>query len=112
MGTMVLLKTDGTEEHIESKKLDLHKMYDLIGCSIVERVKVRYEGKVRDCYLDEEGLYHQTAPNPAVKKMAEDYYGAPCQIFMGNAVIWIPGETEKLKKDKKDKEEKEKGKIK
>jgi hypothetical protein len=108
MGTMVVLKTDGTEEHIESKKLDLHKMYELIPCTTVERIKVRYEGKVRDCYLDEEGLYTQKHANHGVKRLAELYYGAPCQTFMGNAVIWIPGESDKIKKEKKDKEEKDK----
>lgn len=90
MGTMVLITPDGSESYHEAKKLDIHKVYELIGCNIVERVKVRYDGKIRDCYLDEEGLYRQGQSNPRVRQLAEAYYGRPCQTFMGAGVVWIP----------------------
>ena len=49
MGTYVLVKTDGTiEKHEGGKKLDLKRIYGLIGCGCVDRVKVRYEGRLRD----------------------------------------------------------------
>lgn len=92
MGTIVVVKTTG--EHITlpaDDKLDLRLIYLAIGANTVERIKVRYEGRVRDCYVDEEGwLPPAKRPNPALRKLAEAYYGAPCQEFAGAGAIWIP----------------------
>lgn len=92
MGTIVVVKTSGEIVTLPAdEKLDLRLIYFAIGANTVERIKVRYEGRVRDCYLDEEGwLPPQKRPNPAIKVMAEAYYGAPCQDFAGHAAIWIP----------------------
>lgn len=90
MGVMVLIGTDGKETYHEAKKFDIHKAYDLIGCSLVQPIKVRYEGRVREAWLDEEGFWNQDEQNPKIKRMAEDYYGRECQVFMGPAVVWVP----------------------
>lgn len=91
MGKMVLITTTGDEVVHESKKFDIKKAYELIGCDLVERIKVRYEGKVRDAYLDEEGFLK---PNPEmnlkIMHYAAGYYNQPVQDFVGNAVIWVP----------------------
>lgn len=98
MAKIIVIKTTGEEVILPAgDKLDLRLMYLAIGCSTVERIKVRYEGKVRDCYLDENGLFSDKRFNPAVKRMAEAYYGAPCQEFVGSGAIWIP--TPRKKKD-------------
>jgi hypothetical protein len=92
MAKIVVIKPTGEEVVLPADdKLDLRLMYLAIGCTTVERIKVRYEGKVRDCYVDEEGwLPPQKRPNPALKRLAEAYYGAPCQELAGSGAIWIP----------------------
>lgn len=91
MGTIVVVKPTGEYIHLPAdKKLDLRLIYMAIGASTVERIKVRYEGRVRDAYLDEEGIMNGKRPNPEIKKLAEAYYGRPCQTFLGSAAIWIP----------------------
>jgi hypothetical protein len=91
MANIVVVKPTG--EYITlpaDDKMDLRLIGLAIGAGVVERVKVRYEGKVRDCWLDEEGWINQKRPNPEVKKLAEAYYGVPCQEFAGSGAIWIP----------------------
>jgi hypothetical protein len=92
MGNYVVIKPTGEVITLPGdSKLDIRLVYLAGGFNVAERIKVRYEGKVRDCYLDEEGLLR---PNPrfnhTVKGMAEAYYGRPCQQFAGSGVIWIP----------------------
>lgn len=92
MAQIVVVKPTG--EYIilpAPDKLDLKLIYLAIGASTVERIKVRYLGRVRDCYVDENGwLPPAKRPNPELKKLAEAYYGAPCQDFAGSGAIWIP----------------------
>lgn len=91
MGSIVVVKTSGDIVTLPAdNKLDLRLIYLAIGASAVERIKVRHEGRVRDCYLDENGFLNRKSRNPTIKKMAEAYYGAPCQDFVGHAAIWIP----------------------
>ena len=92
MGTMIVIRPDGSTEEHESKKLDLPSIRKLIGngCSVVERTKVRYAGKVRDCWLDEEGWTKPNLRNPFVKAMAEEYWNKQCQEFAGIGVVWVP----------------------
>src|SRR5512139_3631574 len=55
MGKIVVVKPTGEYVHLPAdKSLDLRLIYLAIGASTVERIKVRYEGRVRDAYLDEE----------------------------------------------------------
>jgi hypothetical protein len=91
MSNIVVVKPTG--EYITlpaDDKMDLRLIGLAIGAGVVERVKVRYEGRVRDCWLDEEGWLNAKRPNPEVKKLAEAYYGVPCQEFAGSGAIWIP----------------------
>jgi hypothetical protein len=91
MAKIIVIKPHGEEVTLPADdKLDLRLMYLAIGCTTVERIKVRYEGKVRDCYVDEEGLLRGRPFNPQLKRLAEAYYGVPCQQFAGSGAIWIP----------------------
>jgi hypothetical protein len=92
MAEIHVIKPDGTITKLPADdKLDIRLMYLAIGCNCVERIKVRYEGRVRDAYLDEEGLYRPNIRwNSKIKELAEAYYGRTCQQFAGTAAIWIP----------------------
>ena len=98
MAVYVVIKPNGTRDsYIEpSGKFSLRRARELIGegCTVAERIRVRYGGKVRDCWLDEEGLLRARREfNKQVKLYAEAYYDKTCQEFVGNGVIWIPGDT-------------------
>lgn len=98
MSTIVVIKPNGEVINLPADtKLDLRLMYLALGCRTVERIKVRWEGRVRDCYVDEEGLLTRRPFNPKLKELAEAYYGAPCQEFAGSGAIWIP--TPRKKKE-------------
>lgn len=88
-GTLVVVPPDGPHYSMEVKKLDIQEVNKLVG-GYVERIKVRWEGRIRDCYLNEEGLLRQLPFNPYIRKLAEDHYKVQCQPFAGTGVIWVP----------------------
>ena len=98
MGTYVVIQPDGTVSKVPGgAKFDIQKAYELIGCRTVERTDVQYEGRARDCWLDEEGLLcHQPQWNPHVRQLSVEYWGkrgvpaASIQSFAGVGVIWLP----------------------
>lgn len=92
MAQIVVVKTTGEYVTLAADdKLDLRLMYLALGCNTVERIKVRYEGRVRDCYVDEEGwLPPAKRPNPELRRLASLYYGPGVQEFAGSGAIWIP----------------------
>lgn len=89
MGTLIKIDVNGEVTRHEAKKATYEEITKLLG-GYMERIKVRYEGKVRDCYLDEEGFIKNLPVNTHVRKLAQDYYQQPCQVFLGPAVIWVP----------------------
>jgi hypothetical protein len=88
-GTLVVISPEGQVTEVPVKKLDISEIQAAVS-GYVERIKVRYEGKVRDCYLNEEGLLRGMPYNPKIRELAEAYYGRPCQDFAGVGVIWVP----------------------
>lgn len=107
MGTYVVLHTDGTQTRVPGgKELELSKLYELIGCELVECTPVKFEGRKRDCWLDEEGLLKQTpimangtvvgyetVINPQLRELSAAYWKMPIdriQPFAGIGVIWLP----------------------
>lgn len=89
-GTLHVVFPNGEITHVEVNKLSISDLYQLIGCNCVERTKVQYEGRARDCYLDEEGWTKRNFANPKIKEFAEAYWKRPCQEFAGIGVIWVP----------------------
>jgi len=92
MGTMVCVCPDGKETFHPSQKMDFKKAYELIGCDCIAPFKVRFRGKVRDAYVDDNGFVTQPNDNPFIQYYAEAYYKGPCQTFKGAAVIWVPNQ--------------------
>ena len=98
MGMYIVIKPDGTQTKVPGgKKLELSKLYELIGCSTVERTPVQFEHRARDCWLDEEGLLTDKPQwNRYVREYAIDYWRkrgvghTQVQHFAGIGVIWLP----------------------
>lgn len=90
-GVLHIVHPSGEVTQREVPKLSISDLYEVIGCNCVERTKVMYEGRVRDCYLDEEGLLKPgLAMNDKVRELSEAYWKRPCQDFAGIGVIWVP----------------------
>jgi hypothetical protein len=98
MGTYVVIKPDGSIERVPGgRKIELAKLYELIGCHTVEVTPVQFEGRKRDCWLDEEGLLTETIVwNPHVRALAQEYWAKhgvhpyDVQGFAGTGVVWLP----------------------
>lgn len=92
-GTLVQItpKGDISKYKVITKQPELKQLQELVG-GYIERVKVRYEGKVRDAYLDEEGLYKKNMHHNfhAARMMSEAYKLDVMQPILGNIVIWVP----------------------
>jgi hypothetical protein len=96
-GVLVEIKPDGTETKHEVKgHIPLQTIWKLVG-GYVERIKVRYDGKVRDCYLNENGVAERLIVNPKIRELAKLYYtqGGELQQFLGTGVIWVPNPRKK-----------------
>jgi len=100
MGTYVVIKPDGSTHRVPGgKKLELSRLYHLIGCRTVEVTPVQFEGRKRDCWIDEEGLmkgFDEIQWNAKVRALAVDYWAKQgvaserIQSFAGTGVVWLP----------------------
>lgn len=93
-GVIVKIDVDGSLTEIPIKYKGSVKWEDLhrnLNDGYIERVKVRYQGRVRDAYVDEEGLLKGLQRNLVAEQLVADYYGAPLsQWLVGPIVIWVP----------------------
>lgn len=85
---MVIIQPDGTETTTdfegEPTLGDLQRGVD----GYIEHIRVRYGGKIRDGYVNEEGLLKHLPRNPKAVTMAREFgYG---ERICGNLVIVIP----------------------
>jgi len=93
-GILIKIGPDGRKELHEYGARGTPKwevLYGLVG-GYIERVRVRYEGKLRDAYLNEEGLLKGLPINKYAHKLIQDAESnyAVQQYFVGPIVIWIP----------------------
>lgn len=59
----------------------------------IERVRVRYEGRVRDAYVNEEGLLKSLPPNRAATGLLAPPF-SPGSFIVGLLVFWVPDPKE------------------
>lgn len=89
-GKLYVITPDGSLPAQEFPKG--HELKDLqtaVGGSI-ERVRIRFEGKVRDAYVNEDGIAQGLPPNRAATRLlAPPFHPAVNQLF-GNVAIWVP----------------------
>jgi hypothetical protein len=93
-GLLVLIKPEGqTSEHpYEKRSPGLERLQELVG-GYIERVKVLYKGKMRDAFVDEDGL---SKGLPYNLKAVELCRAAGSHAFIvGNMVIEVPARLDK-----------------
>lgn len=56
----------------------------------IERVRVRWEGKVRDAYVNEDGLSAAMPVNVYGTSILAPPFVPGVNVLVGNVVIWVP----------------------
>lgn len=94
-GTLVLILTNGsfTTVHVGDKKgPPLETLQRLVG-GYIERVKVRYNDRVRDAYVNEDGILKGLSYNETATRLLDGIWkGAR---IVGPMVVWVPDPKEK-----------------
>jgi hypothetical protein len=88
-GELIVIKPN---EVPETYRLDGPPSLDVLQRHVngyIERVRVRCLGKVRDAYVNEEGLLYQMPFNPRATSMLAPPFAGNTMI-VGNLVVWVP----------------------
>lgn len=89
-GTLTTIKPDGTRtaQRFETTKgAALSDLQAAVG-GYIERVRVRFNGRVRDAYVNEDGYAKGLLVNrPATALLAEPFIGV---TLLGSVAIWEP----------------------
>ena len=94
-GKLVVIQPNGISHIITilDKSWKLEKVQELVG-GYIEQVKVRYEGKVRDAYVNEDGISQGLQFNQEATDLYLGYLkGSELRYLpqiVGTMVIWIP----------------------
>lgn len=71
----------------------IEQLQELVG-GYVQRLKARFEGRVRDMYVDEDGLQKGLPQNPGATALLAQPYLIHHEHLVGPAVIWVPDSKE------------------
>lgn len=89
----IVLEADGGRKYITlHKKETLEQLQEWVG-GYIQRTRVRFEGKMRDLWVNEEGLIKELPFNRQVTALiAETHNKTLGQVFpiVGNCVVIIP----------------------
>lgn len=92
-GQLHIYTPDGTHTAmpISTKRPALEVMQEAVGGLIVP-VKVRYAGRIREAYVNDEGLIYNMCVNLLAMKFAKDALpdNSAVPLLVGNMCIWIP----------------------
>jgi len=93
-GMLIKILPNGDKEFQAYNKNDTPSwevLFKLVG-NYIERVRVKYEGKMRDAYLDEEGLIRNPPLeiNPYAYELIKAGGNAYQNYYVGPIVIWVP----------------------
>lgn len=88
-GKLITIRPDGTRKEVRlSAKPTLDQLqWEVDG--YIERVRVRIEGRVRDAWVNEDGI----AENLPINRPAMDLLAAPFNprnTLLGNLTVWVP----------------------
>jgi hypothetical protein len=95
-GTLVIIQPDGTKTEQRWEKSGPPNWETLSAAvgGYIERIRVKYNGRARDCYVNEEGILKRLPANSEIRQLAADYYAQgstySIQQFHGPGAIWVP----------------------
>lgn len=96
-GQLLRIDVDGTltKEVVTGKGPDLATLQRLVG-GYIERIKVRWNGRLRDGYVDEDGIskFPHRINKEACRLAAGAHGGEVKWRLVGPIVIWVPDAKE------------------
>lgn len=92
-----ILPSEDSQVHIDCQgSPPIEALQKAVG-GYVERIRVRFKGKLRDCYVDEDGWGKRLEHNPRVTALcSSEFVRMFGNVLLGPAAIWVPdspGET-------------------
>lgn len=99
-GRLIVVKPDGAiVEHRREEKgpPTLDSLQAIVG-GYVEHRRVRWEGRVRDAFINEDGITKRLPHNRVATELllAAGWAVAPCGA-LGNLAIWVPDAARRAK---------------
>lgn len=94
-GKLIVIRPDGTETEeswMKSGTPNWETLKRLVG-GYIERIRVRYDGKVRDAYVNEDGLSERLEVNYHAMHILAPPFSASHNTIVGPVVIWLPNPT-------------------
>lgn len=94
-GKLVIIEPNGNRLNVGyPDKPSLKNLQDAVG-GYIERVRVRVDGRVRDGYVNEDGIAQELPVNfPAMQLLAPPF-DQRVNTLLGNLAVWIPDPTNK-----------------
>lgn len=95
-GTLVTIKPDGTRTEARFSGRDapgLDALQAAVG-GYIERVRVRFQGRVRDGYVNEEGVLNGLPSNPFATRLLAHPTLTANGYLQGNLAVWVPDPKE------------------
>lgn len=89
-GKLITLRPDGTRKEARlSHKPTLEELQAEVG-GYIERVRVRIEGRVRDAFVNEDGISDNLPTNWAATEMLAPPFVPGVNVLLGNLTVWVP----------------------
>lgn len=91
-GTLVVIKPDGTRTEARFSGRDapgLDALQAAVG-GYIERVRVRFQGRVRDAYINEEGALNGLPNNKHATALLANPVLTVTGYLQGNLAVWVP----------------------
>lgn len=95
-GTLVVIKPDGTQTEARLSGRDvptLEALQAAVG-GYIERVRVRFQGRVRDGYVNEEGALNGLPNNKRATALLANPTLTVTGFLQGNLAVWVPDPKE------------------
>ena len=91
-GRLVVIQPDGsqTDDRWEKPGTPDYQTLKILVGGFIERVRVRFENRVRDAYVNEEGLIYGLEYNPKATAMLAPPFSPAANTLVGPVVIWVP----------------------
>lgn len=89
-GKLITVRPDGTRKEARlSHKPTLEELQAEVG-GYIERVRVRIEGRVRDAFVNEDGIAENLPVNRPAMGLLAPPFDANVNVLLGNLVAWVP----------------------
>lgn len=89
-GKLVIIPPSGVRsDQVLTDKPELHQLQAAVG-GYIERVRVRVDGRVRDGFVNEDGIAEGLPVNRPAMDLLAPPFDKRVNVLLGNLVVWVP----------------------